>query len=808
MSVPLDKVFKNIKPESTILFFGSGATIDSNAPTVKDLITSLSTKFEIEDHEYNLREISGIVEQIHGRRALIDELKFHIKKATPAGAIKNLALYDWKAIYTTNYDTVIEQCYETKGIELITYDSNVDFTVHDKNLATKLFKLHGTIDKDFSNGYSSRIVITDDDYDNEYVKQYREFLFQRLSDHLNDSNIVILGYSLADEHIRNIITEVLRLSKNTRDNEIILFMYSKDENRASLFEKKGIKVCFGGIDGFFSELSKNLNIQENLVYKNLDLPVELIPITYFLKEELLKKPNINKMVNGYSASFSDINNNYTFKRDALNIIVNDIKNEENISYTILGPSGVGKTTLARNVMIELGKDSFDCYEHKLDFAFNFNEWFSFAKEHKDEEIKTCLFIDDAHLNIREVMALIEKIYLDNIKNFKIILTSTKDKWSVRTKNPIYFKRNKNYDVNSLSESEIDSLIETVDRHEPIKRAIDSNFEGFSVAERKRRLKEKFNSETFVCLKSIFATERFDDIILREYSNLDTEIQEIYKLVAGLEYCGFRVHRQLIIRLLGIESTAIYVHLQSLIDIVNEYEISSKEGIYGWKGRHPVITRILINYKYNNKNDLIELIEKAIDNISPTYDIEVKSLREICNFETGIPTLGDKTVQNRLFRKIISVVPNERIPRHRLIRNLIDLEDYENCDSEIRVFESDFGKRDATICRYKVKLKVHRGLYSPGLMEEDRVAIINQAVDELRGYLEIHPFNKFLLKEMCSTGLTLGKITGDYLVYDHGMQLMKFAEENIEDPEIASYITEFEKKRAEITQTKLLTENLK
>ena len=71
------------------------------------------------------------------------------------------------------------------------------------------------------------LVITDDDYDNEYVKQYRDFLFQRLSDHLSDSNIVILGYSLADEHIRNIITEVLRLSKNTRDNEIILFMYQR-----------------------------------------------------------------------------------------------------------------------------------------------------------------------------------------------------------------------------------------------------------------------------------------------------------------------------------------------------------------------------------------------------------------------------------------------------------------------------------------------------------------------------------------------------------------------------------------------------
>lgn len=304
----------------------------------------------------------------------------------------------------------------------------------------------------------------------------------------------------------------------------------------------------------------------------------------------------------------------------------------------------------------------------------------------------------------------------------------------------------------------------------------------------------FNSETFVCLKNIFATESFDDIILREYAQLDEEIRDIYRLVAALEYCGIRVHRQLIIRLLGIDAITVQHYLQGLADIIYEYIINEKEGVYGWKGRHPVITEILIKYKFDNREELLELIENVIDNISPTYDLEVKSLREICNFETGIPSFPDKYEQNRLYRKIISVVPLERIARHRLIRNLIDLEEYEVCDSEIKIFENDFGSRDTTVCRYKVKLKVQRGLNSKGLMDEDRIAIINQAVDDLRIFIEQNPTNKFLLKEMCLTGLILGNLTNDYFVYEHGLQLLKAAEEITQDPEITSYITSFEKKK--------------
>ena len=39
---------------------------------------------------------------------------------------------------------------------------------------------------------------------------------------------------------------------------------------------------------------------------------------------------------------------------------------------------------------------------------------------------------------------------------------------------------------------------------------------------------------------------------------------------------------------------------------------------------------------------------------------------------------------------MSIAPSERVPRHRLIRNLIDAGAYDKADTEIRIFEKDFG----------------------------------------------------------------------------------------------------------------------
>ena len=227
------------------------------------------------------------------------------------------------------------------------------------------------------------------------------------------------------------------------------------------------------------------------------------------------------------------------------------------------------------------------------------------------------------------------------------------------------------------------------------------------------------------MKNIFASEKFDDIILREYAELGDEYRAVYRIVAALETMGIRVHRQLVMRLLGIQADAIMGVLNGLADIVTEYTIDRREHIYGWKGRHQVINGIVSKYKFNNAEDRIKLFDLVIDNTYPTYDIELRSIRELCNIETGLATIADKETQNRLLRKMISVAPGERVPRHRLIKNLIALGKFDQAHTEIRIFEKDFGS-DGPVARYSVNLMRARATETPGIMLEDRLVILEEA----------------------------------------------------------------------------------
>lgn len=327
------------------------------------------------------------------------------------------------------------------------------------------------------------------------------------------------------------------------------------------------------------------------------------------------------------------------------------------------------------------------------------------------------------------------------------------------------------------------------------------FLDFSRAERKRRLVAKCESDTFVCLKNIFASEQFDDIVLREYAELDANLQNIYKLVSAMESAGINVHRQLVIRLLGIQSEAISASLVSLVDIIHEYTISDREGIYGWRGRHPVITDIISKYKMSDEKEYYKLFEMVIDNIIPTYDVEIRTIKQLCSFDEGISRFPDKHLRNKLLRKMISKAPGERVPRHRLIRYLIDVNELEKAETEIRLFENDF-KTDGPLERFKIILLLARADSAKGILSEDRIAILEMARDKAIKTVERYRNNKNILKTYCDVGLEIFKRTIDSSVFEDAMQQLRSAEIRLADPEITSSLIYFERQYSHIQSQSL------
>jgi ABC-type oligopeptide transport system ATPase subunit len=793
VSISLSDMLSRLTPEKTILFLGAGSSVPSGAPSVSKIIETVARQYSISPDGYSLSEITGIAEDKSSRRDLISTVRSLFKNLDATGALLNLPLYPWKNIYTTNYDNLIEQAYKRLDLPISVYTCNFDFKMQEVPEAIKLYKLHGTIDKDISDGNHSRIIISE--ADNDSTSEYREILYDTLKNDLNSASLLIVGYSLADDHIKDIVARAIQInSKCFSTGPINLLLYSRDEDRAHLFERRGIKVAFGGLDDLFIQLEKH--VSPRTVYSSSGDPLDcawiLRNVTTDVAHEIENtERNASAMFQGWPASYGDIKAGLTFERSQVNVIENIIEDENNLCAVILGASGTGKSTLARQVIAQLHEKKYLCWEHKVDHTLLAEQWRDVARNIQKNSQKAAFFVDDAHLHLSEINKLIDLLVSEDLRHFKVILAAPRNQWNPRIKTPNLFKRGKSITLRKLDLVEIEKLLTLVDTNADLQPLVESSFSGFSRNERKRRLVAKCEADTFVCLKNIFASEKFDDIVLREFAELEPELRDIYKLVSAMESSGINVHRQLVIRLLGIPADNISAALTKMLDIIHEYTVSEREGIYGWRGRHQVITDIITKYKMSDYRDFYTLFENVIDNLLPTYDIEIRTIRQLCAFQSGISRIPDKHLRNKLLRKMISVAPGERVPRHRLIRYLIDINELEKAETEIRLYEHDF-RVDGPVQRYKIILMLTRAEKTAGILDEDRKAILEMAREQAVNAVDKYRDNKDILRTYCDVGIAFFKRTGDRVVINEAMAKLREAEERIGDPDITSIIVRYER----------------
>lgn len=791
MPVEIDEVIENLNPKKTVLFFGSGSTIPSGAPKVSEIKSAYSTKHKLPD-DLDLSELSMLAELKSSRADIIKTLRDLIKPAKPAGGILDTPKYPWKSIFTTNYDKVIEQCYERASREICTISSNFDFKMQADDDVINLFKIHGTIDQDTCDGFGFPLVLTTRDY--EHATDYREQLYDRLKGDLTGADMVIIGYSLKDPILADAIKRSAKLfSQSLSNNKIYLVLYEEDAFRASLFEELGINVCFGSVDSFFKKLNEKLEkpvsqlpSQEEFILVEAGAQKATISILELADK---RKADASGMFNGWPASHADIAAGMTFERDLVRNGIRLFETEGSMCLSIIGAAGVGKSTASRQILQALQRASFKCWEHMHENSLNSRAWHATATALRANGMVGALFIDDAHDHLHEINDLIDRLSADQNFSLKLLLATSRNHWSHRVKSSAYFTHGKEIRLSQLTESEIDRLLNLVDRQPAIQKLVEESFSGFSRTERRRRLVSRCERDMFVCMKNIFATEAFDDIILREYATLPLEARETYRYVAAMESSGVRVHRQLVMRILRTEAGSLERLLQDLDDIIEEYSIEPRLGIYGWKCRHQVISNIITDHKFGDEEKIIDLLDTVIDKISPTYRIEISTIRSLCNTESGVSRLFSRSEQNRLLRKIISKVPGERVPRHRLIRNMIDDGDFEKAETEIRLFHSDFGF-DGPVQRYRVKLLLERARKTPGIMDEDRVTILSKAHALAQSGARRFPNNRSILSIYAELGIEIFRRTGAYNVFDEAITALKRLRDSTGDPDIERIITSY------------------
>jgi hypothetical protein len=769
--------------------------VTSGAPTGSQLAAHLWKSIaDSEPKSDDLMETASFLVRTYGRHAVVSGIKSVLSTLKPTGGLAGLPVFGWEQIFTTNFDQLIEKAYQQRGLPVTVFRSNYDFTAKETaSKGTKIHKIHGCISQDETLGHKASMLLTESDY--EKYEKYRQAAFAGLQSALMTGDVLIIGQSLKDPHLFDLVKRTLAAKIEGAPGTVYTLVYQSDDVRAPLLEDRGARITFAGIDEFVHAMASDFKPAESQPTPSAsNLPIALVSTVLEAAEAAKANPNVRRMFNGGPATYADIRSGATFERNRISQAADGLTSGKSLAVVITGAAGVGKTTFARQLLLRLVDAGIPAWEHRSDFILDYRAWLEFERQLRADRQAGVLLIDECTVNLRTVNELVNGLASVDNPALRVVLTANSAQWVPRVKSPVIFSRSISIELSRLAEAELNALVNLLEQNREIADLVHSDFKRADRQRQLASLRQKCGADMFVCLNNIFASESLDVILLQEFDALSVNLQDYYRYVAALEAVGMRVHRQLLIRMLRAPPSQISAALAGLTGIVDEYNIKPQEGIYGWSTRHIVIARKISDYKFSSFDELKTLFETIIDNINPSVSVELNSLRAICDSEYGIGRLGDGDTRKRLYRRLIEVAPAERIPWHRLIRELLSDGNLDETEHIIRNAE-EIVRVDAPIARYKVRLLILRANATKGISSGDRLALLRKAYELARRNVEVYHWDKFMYRELCNVGIQLIERGESPYLLDDAITVMRMAADRILDPTMSKEIRQFESVRA-------------
>lgn len=696
-----------------------------------------------------------------------------------------LPAFRWKAIYSTNFDRLVEKSYKLANADLNVIRTNYEFSsVSQSDNVVPLYKIHGCVSKDVALGDHARMVLTEFDY--EEVEKYRQALFSSLQLQMMGGTTLIIGQSLADVHLRDLAKRVGGLRQEGVPGRIFLLVYQYDADRARLLEQRGIQVAAGTLEEFLFQLSScqppaDSSAVTNTLVSPETLPPNLATTTTVVSHAIGLAPNTARLFNGSPATYADIHHNFTIQRHREDVLFEAQNGRRGYFLVLGGAAGVGKTTLARRIMYRRHTERFVTWEHRNDYPLDVQGWLGMEAVLRRANRQGMLLIDDCARHLSTVNRLVDGLGKIDRPFLRVVVTVNSSQWKTRPKSPFFFSRGTFERLSLLADSDLRSLINLVDQKVEIRNLVEDDFLRLGFKDKVRRLRERCSSEMYVCLKNIFHTEQLDTIVLREFAELDDDAQEIYRCVAAIQAMGGKVHRQLVLRLLQVEAGGFFNLLGRMEDVISEYDIKPRMGLYGLSTRHDVIAETIARYKFADEGELYRLIERLIDGLNPTQYIELETARGMAAHEMGIQRLTDRGQREALLRRLIDIVPAERTPRRRLIRLLLEDGRYDEADQAIRVARREVGK-DPIIKRYQATLLIGRAETTSGLLDGDRFAMLLEAGRVARECVAQAPHDRYNYRVLADVGIAMAQGHGRGELLAETIEMMLQVETEVADPD--------------------------
>ena len=270
-----ERLIKLVRKCKVSPFLGAGFSIEAKAPSVDDLKTTILSEFDNEElrnehKDDSLQDLTNFfVEEVcNGSRNQLIELlheKFNFTPACMNDHSMLATIPHFKHIFTTNYDTLLEDSYPITERNVVRNDKDCTYIQEKK---TTIFKIHG----DFTDPDS--VIITSNDYKQFFEEPINSGLWDLTKTEFLTKHILFIGYNLYDDNIIDIIKHISdAVGRNQK--EMFLIVPSINESRKTQLKKLGVTYYEAYASEFLNELITELRSNISKDFKHGEVPAEV-----------------------------------------------------------------------------------------------------------------------------------------------------------------------------------------------------------------------------------------------------------------------------------------------------------------------------------------------------------------------------------------------------------------------------------------------------------------------------------------------------------------------------------------------------
>ncbi len=682
MEIPFNLI-EQIKLGNVVLFLGAGASFGTKnskgekMPLGGELSTLLSEKFLggiPGDLAYtsmlSISESSIFDVQLYISQIISDfkPLPHHIK----------IPEFKWKAIFTTNYDSIIETSYQTcktplqvlKAVSKNTPRKQI-FTSDD---VLPYYKLHGSID-DIADA-DSPLILTLDQF--AKFENKRDNLFRELQELMINYTFVFVGFGMQDSDIRNILNKMDDNHSNRVRSYIVRPNMIDAEER--FWEGKKISCLKMSFDEFISKIDEKIDYQTRQLFEirvSNDLPIydkfissikELSPTEHFLEfidhkidyiHNSLSSPNIDpkEFYKGNFNCWDPILKNLDIQRNIKDGIlfeifsknVDDLSDEEQYFYLIKGNAGSGKSVLLKRLAYDAGTilEKF-CIFLKSD-SINFQDIYEL---HKYVNERIYLFVDNVSIIEADLVYILKKAKKEKIR-LTIIGAERYNVWNTECADLSTYLT-QSYQIKYLSDKEINDLINLLDRHQAL-----YNLKNKSLEERVQAFSEKAGRELLVALYEATNGKPFEEIIFDEYKSIsNVKAQSLYLTISIFHKIGTYARAGFISRVHNIPfeefKEELFKPLEYIVFDQREYSIND----FVYLTRNRMIAEIIFEKVLTSPQDRFDEYVRIINNLNIDYQSDRKAFLEVVNARKLIEIFPDPQMIRHLYQLAESISSND------------------------------------------------------------------------------------------------------------------------------------------------------